>query len=149
MVAGSAADHGGVGAAPDPAFTYEEVIAPAGTALSAVARAADAKPEVIEALNPQLVRNRTPPDRGAIRVRVPSGAAASCAAALAHATSEKLDTVVLRLGETLEDLALRLNLTRERVRQIEVRAFEKVQKAVKSRMAALEQSVQTAGIAAQ
>jgi membrane-bound lytic murein transglycosylase D len=91
--------------APDPAFAYEEVIAPAGTALASVARAADTKPEVLETLNPQLVRNRTPPDRGAIRVRVPSGSAAACAAALAHVTSEKLDTVVLRLGETLEDLA--------------------------------------------
>ncbi len=50
---------------------------------------------------------------------------------------------------TLEELASEFGVSRERVRQIEVRAFEKVQKAVKSRMAALEQSVQTAGIAAQ
>jgi len=40
---------------------------------------------------------------------------------------------------TLEDLASEFGVSRERVRQIEVRAFEKVQKAVKSRMAALEQ----------
>ena len=40
---------------------------------------------------------------------------------------------------TLEDLAAEFGVSRERVRQIEVRAFEKVQKAVKSRMAALEQ----------
>ena len=40
---------------------------------------------------------------------------------------------------TLEDLAAEFGLSRERVRQIEVRAFEKVQKAVKNRVAAIEQ----------
>src|SRR5438874_2134606 len=39
---------------------------------------------------------------------------------------------------TLEDLADEFGVSRERVRQIEVRAFEKVQKAVKSRVAAME-----------
>jgi RNA polymerase sigma-32 factor len=35
---------------------------------------------------------------------------------------------------TLEDLAAEFGVSRERVRQIEVRAFEKVQKAVKARL---------------
>jgi RNA polymerase sigma-32 factor len=39
---------------------------------------------------------------------------------------------------TLEDLAVEFGVSRERVRQIEVRAFEKVQKAVKTRVAAME-----------
>jgi RNA polymerase sigma-32 factor len=39
---------------------------------------------------------------------------------------------------TLEDLADEFGVSRERVRQIEVRAFEKVQKAVKNRVAAME-----------
>jgi RNA polymerase sigma-32 factor len=43
---------------------------------------------------------------------------------------------------TLEDLASEFGVSRERVRQIEVRAFEKVQKAVKTRMAAMEQPKQ-------
>ena len=46
-----------------------------------------------------------------------------------------------RLAEepiTLEDLADESQVSRERVRQIEVRAFEKVQKAVKNRVAAME-----------
>jgi RNA polymerase sigma-32 factor len=46
-----------------------------------------------------------------------------------------------RLAEdpiTLEDLADEFGVSRERVRQIEVRAFEKVQKAVKNRVAAME-----------
>jgi RNA polymerase sigma-32 factor len=41
---------------------------------------------------------------------------------------------------TLEDLATEFGVSRERVRQIEVRAFEKVQKAVKNRLAAIEQA---------
>jgi RNA polymerase sigma-32 factor len=46
-----------------------------------------------------------------------------------------------RLAEepvTLEDLAAEFGVSRERVRQIEVRAFEKVQKAVKHSVAAME-----------
>jgi RNA polymerase sigma-32 factor len=39
---------------------------------------------------------------------------------------------------TLEDLAAEFGVSRERVRQIEVSAFEKVQKAVKNRAAAME-----------
>src|SRR4030081_3545652 len=39
---------------------------------------------------------------------------------------------------TLEDLAAEFGVSRERVRQIEVRAFGKVQRAVKSRIAAME-----------
>jgi RNA polymerase sigma-32 factor len=39
---------------------------------------------------------------------------------------------------TLNDLAGEFDISRERVRQIEVRAFEKVQKAVKNRLAAME-----------
>ena len=39
---------------------------------------------------------------------------------------------------TLEDLASEFAVSRERVRQIEVRAFEKVQKAVKNQIAAME-----------
>ena len=49
--------------------------------------------------------------------------------------------VARRLAEepvTLEDLADEFAVSRERVRQIEVRAFEKVQKAVKNRVAAME-----------
>jgi RNA polymerase sigma-32 factor len=39
---------------------------------------------------------------------------------------------------TLEDLAAEFGVSRERARQIEVRAFEKVQRAVKNRIAAME-----------
>ena len=41
---------------------------------------------------------------------------------------------------TLEDLATEFGVSRERVRQIEVRAFEKVQSAVKDTIARQEQA---------
>ena len=49
---------------------------------------------------------------------------------------------------TLEDLATEFGVSRERVRQIEVRAFEKVQKAVKTRIAAIEQPQEPERLAA-
>ncbi len=49
---------------------------------------------------------------------------------------------------TLEDLAVEFGVSRERVRQIEVRAFEKVQKAVKNRVAAMEAPASTRAAAA-
>jgi RNA polymerase sigma-32 factor len=46
---------------------------------------------------------------------------------------------------TLKELAVEVGVSRERVRQIEVRAFEKVQKAVKNRVAAIETSAPLPG----
>jgi RNA polymerase sigma-32 factor len=48
---------------------------------------------------------------------------------------------------TLEDLAVEFGVSRERVRQIEVRAFEKVQKVVKNRVAVMEASAARAAAA--
>lgn len=49
---------------------------------------------------------------------------------------------------TLEDLAAEFGVSRERVRQIEVRAFEKVQKAVKNQIATMEQPAETPAVTA-
>ena len=54
-----------------------------------------------------------------------------------------------RLAEdpmTLEDLASEFDVSRERVRQIEVRSFEKVQKAVKNRIAGIESQAAVAAL---
>ncbi len=67
-------------------------------------------------------------------------------AALGHAlkglnTRERRIFEARRLADepiTLEELADEFGVSRERVRQIEVRAFEKVQKAVKNRIAAMK-----------
>jgi RNA polymerase sigma-32 factor len=47
---------------------------------------------------------------------------------------------------TLEDLASEFGVSRERVRQIEVRAFEKVQSAVKSTIARQEEATLAAAL---
>ncbi len=90
----------------DAPFAYEQVDVPAGTALATVARQAGTRPEVIEALNPDLLRTRTPPDRGVSKVRLPPGTASVYAASLDKSRdADKLETVVLRFGETLDDVA--------------------------------------------
>jgi membrane-bound lytic murein transglycosylase D len=92
---------------PDPPFVYEKVDVPPGTTLATVARAARTRPEVLEALNPQISRQRTPPDRGNYAVRVPVGASAAFAEAFerTRGPSDKLETVTLRFGETLDEVA--------------------------------------------
>jgi membrane-bound lytic murein transglycosylase D len=90
----------------DAPFAYEQVEVPAGTSLATVARAAGTRPEVVEALNPDLLRTRTPPDRGASKVRLPPGTAAVYAANVdKNRDADKFETVVLRFGETLDDVA--------------------------------------------
>lgn len=91
----------------EPAWTYDVVEVPPGTPLTTVARAAGATLDALVELNPELVRGRTPPDRSAFAVRVPTGSGPTCAQALRRpqAGSEKVDRVVLRFGETLDDLA--------------------------------------------
>ena len=50
-----------------------------GTTLAPIARAAGTRPEVIASLNPQLLRERTPPDRAPTAVRIPVGTSAAFA----------------------------------------------------------------------
>jgi RNA polymerase sigma-32 factor len=56
--------------------------------------------------------------------------------AMSHLTPRERDILTERrlreVPTTLEDLSQRYNISRERVRQIEVRAFEKLQRAIKS-----------------
>jgi membrane-bound lytic murein transglycosylase D len=106
--------------AADPAYAYEVVEAAPGTAFSTIARAAGTRVETLEALNPELVRDRTPPDRGPSRVRVPPGSAVLYAANVeaTRAGADRTETIVLRFGETLEDVA--------RVRGVAVRELRRL-----------------------
>jgi membrane-bound lytic murein transglycosylase D len=106
----------------DPPYVYEEVEAPPGTSFAALARAAGARVETIEALNPHLLRGRTPPDRGPSRVRVPPGAASSFAANLETARAgEHTETIVLRFGETLDAVARARGLNVRELRRLKRR----------------------------
>src|SRR6185369_11721248 len=105
---------------PDPPFVYDRVEAPAGTTFAAIARAAATRPEVIASLNAHLSRERTPPDRGASAVRIPVGTAALYAEALerSRGAADRLDSVVLRFGETIDDLARARGLAPRELRRL-------------------------------
>ena len=104
----------------DPPFTYDRVEVPPGTALSTVARATSTRVEVIAALNPQIVRDRTPPDRGKYEVRVPPGTAPLFAEAFerVRGVSDRFETVTLRFGETLDDVAKARRTTVRELRRL-------------------------------
>ncbi|HVT09260.1 MAG TPA: transglycosylase SLT domain-containing protein [Polyangia bacterium] len=103
----------------DAPFAYEQVEVPPGTALATVARAAGTKPEVIEALNPDLIRSRTPPDRSTVTVRLPPGTASTYAASFDKTRDgDKVETVVLRFGETLDDVARAHGTTAKQLRRL-------------------------------
>jgi membrane-bound lytic murein transglycosylase D len=95
--------------APDPSFAFDHIDAPPGTTFAAIARAVGTRPEVVASLNPHLLRERTPPDRGVAAVRVPvgSGSGSLLAESLerSRAAADRVDTVVLRFGETIDDVA--------------------------------------------
>jgi membrane-bound lytic murein transglycosylase D len=93
--------------AADPPWAYDTVQVPAGTAFAALARAAGTSPEVIASLNPELLRDRVPPDRGPGPVRIPLGSSGVYAQAVAQLrkASDRTETLVLRFGDTLESVA--------------------------------------------
>jgi membrane-bound lytic murein transglycosylase D len=92
---------------PDPPFAYEKVEVPPGTGLATVARAVKVRPDVLASLNPQILRERTPPERGQYQLRVPPGTSTGFAENLERGSGagDRLDTVTLRFGETLDDIA--------------------------------------------
>ena len=99
-------DFGFGGLAMDPAWEFDRVEVPSGISFAALARAAGARPDVIEDLNPEYIAGRLPPDRPTVTLRVPLGSAALFTkAAIEAKTNERLQAVVLRFGETLEDVA--------------------------------------------
>jgi membrane-bound lytic murein transglycosylase D len=110
--------YGGIVA--DPPFVYDRVEVPPGTALATVARATKAKVELLVALNPQIVRERTPPGRGKYFLRLPPGTAAAFAEAFERSRTgnDNLETVTLRFGETLEAVAKARGITVRELRRL-------------------------------
>jgi membrane-bound lytic murein transglycosylase D len=92
--------------AQDAPWEFDRVEVSSGISFTALARSAGAKPDVIEDLNPEYISGRIPPDRSTVVLRVPLGSANLFAKAASEARSgEKLQPVVLRFGETLDDVA--------------------------------------------
>jgi membrane-bound lytic murein transglycosylase D len=105
--------------AADPPLSYDRVEARPGTGLAVIARAAGTTLDVIQALNPELVRDRTPPDRPAMKVRVPAGSAGLYAEGIERARAvEHLETYVIRFGESLDDVAKAHGLSTRDLRRL-------------------------------
>lgn len=101
-----------------PPIHFATVDVPPGTALAAVARAIDEDPAVIEELNAQLVRKRTPPGRS-YPVRIPKAKLAAferSSGRLADAGDQAQHVVAY--GETLEAIARRHGTTEAQLRKL-------------------------------
>jgi membrane-bound lytic murein transglycosylase D len=109
IVSKNLAKFGFAGVAIDPPIAADEVRVPSGTPLASVAQAAGVKPKEVEALNPELRAQRTPPgEPGSLYVvRVPAGKGPECAEKLAKAAGkgETADRYVVKVGESISDIA--------------------------------------------
>jgi membrane-bound lytic murein transglycosylase D len=87
---------------PDPPFAFDAVTVPSSMSFAAMAKAAGVTPAEISALNPELRRNRTPPEGWT--ARVPRGSGARFASSFEQ-HRELVKPFVVRFGERLEDVA--------------------------------------------
>lgn len=103
--------------APEP---WEEVTLPVSMPVGTVAKAAGTTAEKIKKLNPQLRRNRTPPDAKNYVVRVPRGAKPDFARRLADLQSEwdGYDAYVVSYGERFEDIAATFGISKRKLREL-------------------------------
>jgi membrane-bound lytic murein transglycosylase D len=87
----------------DAPYGFDRVLVPSSMSVAAIAKAAGVPAAEIAALNPELRRNRTPPD-GPWEARVPKSTGARFTAAYQQ-FKESVKPFVLRFGERLDDVA--------------------------------------------
>jgi membrane-bound lytic murein transglycosylase D len=105
---------------PDPPIEFDEIQAPFGVSLSAIAKAAGLDAKDLEQLNPELRAKRTPPKESEVAqavvdkknahgwaLRVPSGKGPTVVASLSKIRRDEiaLERYVVRFGETLDQVA--------------------------------------------
>ncbi len=83
-------------------YAFDRVTVPSSMSIAAMAKSAGVSVAELAALNPELRRNRTPPEPW--QARVPRGAGARFASAY-EAHRELVKPFVVRFGERLDDLA--------------------------------------------
>lgn len=88
--------------AADPPYAFDRVTVPSSMSLTAMAKAAGVTVGELTALNPELRRNRTPPEQW--QARVPRGAGARFAANF-ESHREMVKPFVVRFGERLDEIA--------------------------------------------
>lgn len=100
-----------------PPLQLVKVDVPPGTALSAVARAIDEDPALIEELNAQLVRKRTPPGRP-YAVRIPRGKLAAFERSAGRLADADQAQHTVAYGETIAAIAQRHGTTEAQLRKL-------------------------------
>jgi len=99
---------------PLPPFVFETVDVDKMTSLSVLARYAGTETDVLKDLNPELLRDSTPPGR--YTLRVPPGTSGIAARALARIPAGQrldFDSYVIKGGDTLRSVASRFNVSPE------------------------------------
>ncbi|MBC7171381.1 MAG: transglycosylase SLT domain-containing protein, partial [Polyangiaceae bacterium] len=104
--------------AQDPALAVRTVDVPGGVNLGTLARAAGMEPAALAAINPELLRGRTPPDATRYDLRLPADRVEtfSRAARRIRPGEEGQQVYVLRFGESLRDVASRYRTTVDELR---------------------------------
>ncbi len=102
-----------------PPIKFVKVDVPPGTPLATVARLIDEDPALIEELNAQLVRKRTPPGRS-YPVRIPQDKRAAFEKAQGRLAVEGDASAqhVVALGETIASIAARYRITEAQLRRL-------------------------------
>lgn len=100
---------------PDKPYEFDRVAVPSSTSLANVAKAAGATLAEVVALNPELRRGRTPPERW--DVRVPKGRGKQLTANWSQA-EEALALVTVRQGERLDELAKQNRISVRELKQL-------------------------------
>jgi len=114
ILVGRHPDRYGIQVDPLTPFAFETVPVPARTSLSTLARLAETDTATLKRLNPELLRDSTPP--GSYTLRVPPGKALVCSRALAKGMGGKVPAARLytvRRGDTLVKVARRLKVDPE------------------------------------
>lgn len=114
ILVGRHPDRYGIQVDPLPPFVYETVSVPVRTGLAALARMAETDTATLKHLNPELLRDSTPP--GSYTLRVPPGKALVCARALAKGLGGKVQAeriYTIRRGDSLAKVARRLKVDPE------------------------------------
>ena len=113
------------GVAPDQVDAWQpidwvEVQVPQSTALEKIAQLIDMDAELLAELNAQLIRKRTPPERGRYAIKIPSDKRDAFAAALGNlqAAWQSETTHTVRHGETLEAIARRFGTSERELRRL-------------------------------